>query len=310
MNTLSNEIGGDKKQMKIIFILTIIGFSIYGCGKNPLFTTLKNAKEWIKEDGIRISEGSVPYVIKTEDGKYRVYYSSAGGISSAISEDGINFTKESGIRISQTGGQELIVADATVIKLDDGRYRMYYKGADGWGGPQQANHRIFSAISSDGLNFTKEGLRYENMNAPDYGWTSVPDAIKLSDGRVRIYYTGGGGINSIISSDGLNFTREEGTRLANGVDPNVIIMADGTFFMFYAVSPVPPQSIALAKSSDGLNWTELYVITKSGGTYDLMGTMDPSAIILPDGKIRVYYGGAITNNNIVTLSLISPEPFK
>jgi hypothetical protein len=57
----------------------------------------------------------------------------------------------------------MIVSDPTVVKLKDGRARMYYKGATGPGGPGQSNHSIFSAISADGLRFEKEGIRIDSQ---------------------------------------------------------------------------------------------------------------------------------------------------
>ncbi|MBI5306453.1 peptidoglycan-binding protein [Candidatus Wolfebacteria bacterium] len=51
----------------------------------PLFT-------WIKDSGIRISGGQIPYVYKLKDGRFRMYYCNlSGGIVSAISSNGLNF---------------------------------------------------------------------------------------------------------------------------------------------------------------------------------------------------------------------------
>ena len=142
-----------------------------------------------KEPGSRISGGSVPFITKLDDGRFRLYYCGPGGILSAISSDGLGFTQESGVRIGPNFSNkfEKIVCDPTLIKLHDGKVRMYYKGADsGQGGPGQAIHKIFSAISSDGLNFQREGLRVDSELSGDKGWASVPDAIMLPDGRVRL----------------------------------------------------------------------------------------------------------------------------
>ncbi|MDI6840965.1 MAG: hypothetical protein QMD71_09000 [bacterium] len=204
--------------------------------------------QWVKEPGIRIEDGSVPYVISVGDTAFRLYYCNPQGILSAFSNNGLNFVPEPGIRIVPGDSMERMVADPTLVKIENG-YRMYYKGATGPGGPGQARHRIFSAISSDGLNWTKEGLRYENLNYPDYGWTSVPDAIILPDRRIRIYCTSAtGGIRSIISSDGLDFIPEDGIRLPDCVDPNVIYLPDSSYPMFFATRVGQPQHIGYAES--------------------------------------------------------------
>jgi hypothetical protein len=260
--------------------------------------------QWTKEPGVRVAEGAVPCVVPLGDSAYRLYYSGAGGIFSAVSTDGLDFTSDSGVRITQGDSAEFIVADPAVVRISDG-YRMYYKGATGMGGPGQARHRIFSAISSDGLSWTKEGLRYSNLGSPDYGWTSVPDAIILPDGRVRIYYVSGtGGIRSIISNDGLSFALEDGVRLPC-VDPNITWLPDSSFRLFFSTAVGLPQHIGYADSPDGLNFTIIDTILDPGGPHDSLQCLDPSAIRLSDGRTRVYYGG-MNRSAMVTLSAISP----
>ena len=163
---------------------------------------------WQKDSDQRLEDGSVPFVHRLKDGKIRLYYCKSKGISSAISNDGLTFTKESGVRISPETGFEAIVCDPTIVDLPDVKMRMYYKGADSQNpGPRQSIHKIYSAISSDGLTFQKEGLRIDSETNGDNGWASVPDAILLPDGGVRLYYVtaanGEHGIGSAISSDGL-----------------------------------------------------------------------------------------------------------
>ncbi len=260
--------------------------------------------QWIKEPGIRIGPGSVPYVISVGDTAFRLYYCNQQGIVSAFSIDGLNFIPDSGVRIPPGDSMERTVADPTLVKIGNG-YRMYYKGATGPGGPGQARHRIFSAVSSDGLNWIKEGLRYQNLGYPDYGWTSVPDAIKLPDGRIRIYYTSAtGGIRSIISYNGLDFIPEDGIRLANCVDPNVLYLPDSSYLMFFATQVGQPQHIGYAESQDGLTFVIIDTIIDPTSPYDSIGCVDPSGIILSDGRIRVYYGG-LGSAGAVTLSAIS-----
>lgn len=261
-----------------------IFFATYGGTTEP--PSSQPVSGWTKEEGIRI-EGGVPYIVARPEGGYRLYYCRAEGIFSAVSEDGLTFTEEPGVRIS--GG-----CDPTIVKLEDGRYRMYYKVE-----LDMDTHVIHSAVSNDGLSWVKEGLRFQNMDAPCHGWTSVPDAVRLPDGRVRIYFVCDKMLNavaSIISHDGLNFTLEEGLRLERAVDPNVIRLPDGSYRMFYATAPeglpvVPPNRIYTARSRDGLDWTVEGEILRAGGPYDPEMVVDPSVIALPSGNYRLYYGG-------------------
>jgi len=260
---------------------------------------------WTKEPGIRVADGSVPYVVQLGDTAYRLYHTGPGGICSSISSDGLAFESEPGVRVPNgPDSMQYIVADPTVVTITGG-YRMYYKGATGPGGPGQARNRIFSAVSADGLDWTKEGLRYQNLGPPDNGWTSVPDAITLPDGRVRIYYTSAtGGIRSIISDNGLDFLPEDGVRL-NAVDPNCIYLPDSSYRLFFSTQVGPSQHIGFADSPDGLSFTLVDTIISPGGPNDSFGCIDPSAIILGNGRTRVYYGG-VTRSSFPTLSAISP----
>jgi len=257
---------------------------------------------WTKDVGSRIASGNVPFVLNLPDGRIRLYYCGQGGIVSAISSDGLNFTQEGGLRISPGSGNEMIVCDPTLVTLSDGRVRMYYKGANsGSGGPGQAIHKIYSATSSDGLTFTKEGLRLDSETSGDRGWASVPDAILLPDGRVRLFYVSGdpaltGGIASAISSDGLTFTRESGMRTSGGVDPAVFRLSDGRYLMAVAsIDPNFPPYLAnglyLFVSQDGVTFSDRQTILLENNVFDPM-------IVQVDQKIfRIYYGRNVGVSN-------------
>jgi len=250
---------------------------------------------WAKDPGTRIEGGSVPYIRQLSSGSYRLYYCGPGGILSAVSADGLAFTKEAGVRIAGSGGAESIVCDPTVVELSDGRVRMYYKGADRDGGPGTAKHRIFSAVSADGLAFTKEGMRIDPDETGDGGWASVPEAIKLTDGRVRIYYVSAdpainNGIASAISNDGLNFSKEAGARVQDLVDPAILRLADGRYLLLAANPGGPaggqsvPPGIYSFLSDDGLTFTNRQAVTSESGA------LDPTVIYLSDQTLRVYFG--------------------
>lgn len=255
---------------------------------------------WVKEEGVRIKDGSVPYAFRMSDGGVRLYYCSAGGILSAISTDGLNFEKESGIRVSGSPGGEDIICDPTLVRIN-GNLRMYYKGADGPGGPGEAVHRIYSALSKDGLNWKKEGVRIDSLKTPDKGWASVPEAVKLPDGRIRLYYVsneGSHGIATAVSKDGLSFEREPGIILPELVDPSVLLK-NGSYIMF-ATSINPrflPQGIYMLTSRDGRSFElDKKPVLKGEGD---KGVFDPAALFLEDGSIRVYYGEYSTTGMVI-----------
>ena len=78
---------------------------------------------WEKDDGSRVVDGSVPFIHKLSGGESRLYYCKDNGILSALSSDGLTFTKEQGVRISPGKGFELQVCDPTIIDLPDEKIR-------------------------------------------------------------------------------------------------------------------------------------------------------------------------------------------
>ena len=74
------------------------------------------AGTWTRESGIRVDGGVVPYVVTLPDGSYRMYYR-GDGISSALSTDGLTFTKESGSRLGPGEERTLIERDWFVTEI-------------------------------------------------------------------------------------------------------------------------------------------------------------------------------------------------
>jgi|GEM_PF-1017404 len=268
---------------------------------------IKVESVWTVDPGIRLEDATVPNVYRLEDGRFRMYYGGPGGILSATSQDGSTFTKETGVRVpsGSPGNPEMIVSDPTLVTLKDGRMRMYYKGATGPGSPGQSVHSIFSAISTDGLRFEKEGIRIDSQQTPDRGWASVPEAIVLPDGRVRLYYVSDGldvkhGIVSAISDDGLNFTREE-TRLTGFVDPAVMRLADGSYLMLAVAFPFGPSGrltdaapgIYSFLSEDGINFKDRELALAGENN------IDPAIVDMGGGAYRVYYWNAMENPPVI-----------
>lgn len=175
-----------------------------------------------------------PCVVKDSKGKFRLYYLAVNSwddpemergnheIHLALSDDGIHF-KEYGIAFSQP-----YLVDPDVFEYK-GTWFMYVFGKG----------KTIIATSNDGYKFTYK----QDLGINGYG-TVAP--ILLKDGRLRLYAFeqrkhSGNAFVSFISSDGINWVREEGIRLkANNdeqiTDPFVIKWKDG-YKMYFKLEP-------------------------------------------------------------------------
>jgi hypothetical protein len=149
-----------------------------------------------------------PDIVLLQDGRYRLFYMYAGKIYPAISNYGVYFVKEDGVRYQQEG----MLYDPDVVKMGD-VWRMFVS----------LGLKNLSTVSNDGLSFSRENeLPFEG---------SVSCTIPMENGY-RMYYMRQGGISSSFSSDGGNWV-SEGLRLDNAGDPTVIKLQNGTYKMFY-----------------------------------------------------------------------------
>ncbi len=179
----------------------------FGAAPNP--TTILSALsddglEWIPEAGIRFGKRNwsygtprVIYIEKAGGIAYRMYFHRysfplktglgiGNHIISALSDDGLNFEEEPGIRIAQETDRETFSVYAPeIIRLRDGSYRMYYSG---WSETIQGG--VFTATSKDGLNWEKAGEPIIDLEPGqrDSSMISEPCVIDLDEGGSRLFY--------------------------------------------------------------------------------------------------------------------------
>lgn len=142
-------------------------------------------------------------------------------------------------------------------------------------------HQVVVASSSDGV--TVRGAHQVLEHA------SVPDGVKLADGRVFIYYINAEkhGINvAQVAGDGVQqlgpIALDGVSRPLGIVDPDATLMPDGKVRLAYLSNfntvPRVDSVICLADSSDGINFT---VVGRAIAFKEL--TTDPSLTRLADG---------------------------
>ncbi len=189
-------------------------------------------------------------------------------------------------------------ADADVIELEDDSFRMYYSIE-----PEVQGNKLemFSALSSDGINWEKEGgIRKE--------FSTFPDVVKLDDGSFRIYFQNAGVIKSAVSNNGLNWTDESGTRINNSNNEGLkfenvaapttmkignewVMVYRGTIDEKYP-EMVPNDNTQLfmwATSSDGKTFDKKGIALDSR-TDTFKGLLDgPELVEWDDGSTRLYF---------------------
>ncbi len=169
-----------------------------------------------------------PAPILLPDGRIRLYYFDINGprlnkpasgieppqkIYSAISDDGINFVQEDGVRLEYNGAFD------PDVEYVDGRYYIYVGSLQG--------NSVAVAQSPDGLNFTEPTLAYQGGAVPD---------VYYEDG---VWYLYTAGINIATSNDGLTFAntgdhfQDPASRVT--ADPSVIPLSNEYYLMVYKI---------------------------------------------------------------------------
>lgn len=196
--------------------------------------------QWRKEAGARLqgsrdldsSKVLAPCIVRLASGGFRMFYTGLGParpfpvcqgyILSAVSEDGLVFAPEPGIRLSPRPSLPHMshrVLCSTLVRCDGGTWRMYFESR----GAADEPTVICSALSADMLDWElEEGIR---LRGP--GNLGGPRFLPLPGGGGRLYcwsaeFGPGGpgrgrrmfqGVVSATTADGLDFEFEPGFRL-------------------------------------------------------------------------------------------------
>lgn len=176
-----------------------------------------------------------PCVVRLDSGGYRLFYTAVGPakpfpdcqgyLLSAVSDDGLEFEVEPGIRLAprpDVPHTSLRILAPSLTRCADDRWRMYFESR----GPADLPTVICSAVSTDLLHWEhEEGIRLQSP-----GGLGGPRYLALSDGGGRLYccnteYSDEGlldgerlskNVVSAVTDDGLHFDWEPGCRLSDG----------------------------------------------------------------------------------------------
>lgn len=184
-----------------------------------------------------------PTLVPLPDGRIRIYFTSNRSrdfslstpqIYSAISNDGIHYTFEPGVRF---GIKDRIVIDCAVV-LHQGVFHLYSPD-NGTAHEFQSNQdrhepprvgTAYHATSKDGLNFT----RVDDVTLDDRDLRWLGNA--QSDGKTITFFATGRGVFTATSIDGSSWTPSTHFSIA-GADPGAVAAKDGGWIILVTGPP-------------------------------------------------------------------------
>jgi hypothetical protein len=274
-------------------------FLIAACGgESPTDPVTLNpvTEVWVEEAGNRLPLGTSSTTMRMSDGTWRMWLPVS---QTYTSTDGLTWVNRATVALPDNPNW-----NSSVVRYADGTFVMIYE-ANRVSNNDPHGARFYRATSTNGVAWTKSTGALANgavmvPESSDANFLGVPELTLLADGRVRMYYvTFGDRMASAISADrGLTWTREGDLTIAglNGalaVDPDVIVLADGRFRLYFTgpgkAGELRNKSIWSATSSDGRSFV-LDAGKRLAVTDAQMDYVDPDVVVLPNGKLRMYYG--------------------
>ncbi|UCG69792.1 MAG: winged helix-turn-helix transcriptional regulator [Thermoplasmata archaeon] len=160
-----------------------------------MYATSSDGFEWTKHDVIFPDLDVHPNTVMRDGSLYKMWYHQLVGghhrIFYAVSLNGENWIKK-GMALDlgdQDQLDDMHVSGASVLKNDEGRYRMWYSGHD-----EETGYRIFYAEAIDERTWIKHGMVIDigKPGTPDDQAASYPFVIK-DDDIYRMWYMGTSG---------------------------------------------------------------------------------------------------------------------
>jgi hypothetical protein len=219
-----------------------------------LSATSPDGLTWTADDRVLLEHASVPCAIVTPEGNVRLYYVDASQMpetaNCAESTDGGATFTVLGLTIANRSALKAL--DPCIVRLSDGRYRLYFYGPavqdPGGTGP----HSIYSAISDDGVAFTEEQevFSYNGLVDPDVFQVSRRSwymyVFSLADGKTVL----------AKSRNGTTFHYSKRDLGLDNWGTTAPVKIGRRRWRLYAFNQRGQQSIGSFTSRNGLKWTQ------------------------------------------------------
>jgi len=255
-------------------LLAVLDLVMKSAGREPVLAVTQSADEgqhWSRPEPIRMVEsknsrvsGRHGVLAWMADGWLRLYFVSGanqgqgGGmekrrsasstqpangtvIRSAITRDGLYYGLDRAVELAIEG-----VADPRLaIMGNDSQIMLLVGEASCPLAGRPADSRGMAHLVSPA------GRRFEQVPQKLPAEAGLVGSVVRTKKGVRAYCSTREGIGSLISADGVQWKMEKGIRLADGCDPAVVQVADGTFVMLYCTLASGGPATLLADDGSG-----------------------------------------------------------
>lgn len=267
--------------------------------ERALLPEVTQVEKWQQSDSfISEEQNFAPGIISLREGGYRMYWNDyeRGGITSATSQDGINFVEDSGLRLDVAyEGTDCLASHPWIVRLKNG-YRMYYQVACLL--KQTPDQNMYSAFSQDGLTFVREGIAVAVGQETGLTYAGHGRILPMSDGSYRMYFSANtsnmrqgepSAILGATSIDGLNWVLDENLTLEMGHDPAIVTL-NGEIHMYASFLA---WNLLHLVSYDGytftpIAWVEFYNVDDR--YFEEFGDVEA---LVKDGEVMLYGGGKL-----------------
>jgi Glycosyl hydrolases family 32 N-terminal domain len=215
-----------------------------------------------------------PFVLREADGTYKMWYSGQDAeprnrILYATSSDGVNWTKHGVIFDVLTPPYYWDSVDGQSVLKIGSVYHMWFAAGYWSGGPFTFWAQIYHATSTDGSTWDITGVALPPNQPWDIGMTSSPWVVQDASGLFWLFFSGWDGTNTRIgvatSTNGTYFTPYAGNPIVDlgpsggwdsGDTNTPAVIRGSSWVMYFAGTDRVNESLGLATSNDGFNWTK------------------------------------------------------
>ncbi len=259
---------------------------------------------------------SMSEILRLDSGLYRMFYGTMGPLGSAIkyaeSSDCSTWTVKGTVLsgAAERTDREFSINGPSVLKLPDGRWRMFYQSGPDMVQGEELKFHVRSAISTDGVNFARQGVAIEissvDASSP-FKFAGHGTYYLAADGTyvaiVSAHYKDEMGPSEIVlgtGTDGRTFGNWQ--RLYEDWHDPIVVKNDSGYRMYLTYLL---EKTGLATSVDGLHWTATpTTITFVDGQNNTLTEQDPGigdfgAVYLANGSLRIFSNHGSPSSNIV-----------